>query len=175
MAFNSSFLLQQTNGGMIQSGIPGLFAYITTDDNIATVLTDGYFPSDQLSSSVGAGDAIIITANDSDTNGYELRFFDSNFNLKNNSSALIVSTITASSANLSIEHLYLINNSSSGTYTLPTAVGNKGKKIIVKKISSNILTTVTIAGTIDGGSNLVLSVLNSHATLISDGANYVTV
>lgn len=179
MAFNVDHLALRTNGGIVTNGIPGMVGYYTNDDNISAVLTNGYFPPDYMPGTAGIGDLIYIKATDGDI----LKSFDSNFYLIDpfqiSIPGLSVSTITTSNATLQSEYVYLINNSSSGTYTLPTAVGISGKRVIVKKTSSNILITVTIDGagseTIDGNVNLVLSVLNSSAKLISTGTNWITI
>ena len=61
------------------------------------------------------------------------------------------------------------------TVTLPTAVGQDGKSITVKKVSSdgNLLTVATTASqTIDGSLTLELVTPETSLTVLSDGANW---
>lgn len=74
-----------------------------------------------------------------------------------------------------IGELVLCTTTSGFTVTLPTAVGNGGSSIAVKKVSSdgNALTIATTSSqTIDGASTQSLTVQNSSLTMISDGSNW---
>lgn len=63
--------------------------------------------------------------------------------------------------------------------TLPTAVGNTGFQVTVKRIDSTYTNTVTLDGngaeTIDAVANKVLGSLNDVITVVSDGTNFKTV
>lgn len=175
MSFDSIQLQQQSQFTMISNGFPGLFTYISGTDNLNTILTNGYFPSSILSGWIGTGDFVQIKGID----GSILKYFDSNFYLNDivifPSTAMNVNTITASSGNLLIDTCYIFNNLQTASYTLPTAVGNVGKRIVFKKISLDLLTCTinTINGeTIDGSGVLIMSLLNVTSTIISDGSNW---
>lgn len=64
------------------------------------------------------------------------------------------------------------------TLTLPTAVGNTGLQLIIKKVD-NGAGAVTVDGnaaeTIDGAANYVLPAQYDALTVVSDGANWVVV
>jgi len=71
----------------------------------------------------------------------------------------------------------IIADATSGAYsvTLPTAVGNAGKKFTVKRVTAaaNLITVATVAGNIDGSATYTgLSAQNKYVTVQSDGANY---
>jgi hypothetical protein len=173
MSFNAANLFLQTPYNTVSAGYPGLFGYFSTEDDIATILTDGYFPFDILTGWAGATDCIIVSA----TDGGVLRAFDSNFNLINPTTlSSNISTITSSSASLYANNYYLINNFANGTYTLPDATTCKGQFVNLKKISDLFTATINTVNSqdIDGSSSLLITVLNDSATLISDGSNWWT-
>lgn len=174
MSFNANNLILRTSLGSANDGMPGFFGYNASTDNLSTVLTNGYFPSSALTGWAGTGDIVAITASD----GMALRSFDSSFNLVNPCIFLqsySVNTITSSSGSLLADNFYIINNSTSGTYTLPDATTCSGEIVKIKKISG-LLITVTIntvsSQTIDSASTLVMTSLNSSYSLISDGSNW---
>jgi hypothetical protein len=59
--------------------------------------------------------------------------------------------------------------------TLPTPVGNSGKRVTIKKMDATgtDVTILPLTGTIEGDVNNILSTLNEAITLISDGTNYL--
>jgi hypothetical protein len=59
--------------------------------------------------------------------------------------------------------------------TLPTPVGNSGKRVTIKKMDATgtDVTILPLTGTIEGDVNNILSTLNETITLISDGTNYL--
>jgi hypothetical protein len=80
MSFDSDFFILQTNGNFSSNGMPGLYGYWSSSDDISTILTDGYFPSDEMVDLYASpGDAVMIIG----TDGYKLRCFDASYNLVN--------------------------------------------------------------------------------------------
>lgn len=88
---------------------------------------------------------------------------------------LSIATTTGGFSITSSNDIILSNESSNSTYDLPTAVGNSGKIIRVKKISDTT-TTATIDGsgsqTIDGSLTNVLNYKNDEVEIISDNSNW---
>jgi len=164
MSFDSTKLAQQSQFCMVNNELPGLFAYISTTDNLATILTNGYFSS---ATWVDENDFVEIAG----TDGAVLRVFDSNRNLINPfaSQSLSVSAITSNSANLAVETFYIFNITGIGNYTLPSASGNAGKRIYLKQVSALGSCNINAAG---GQTVISLSALSNKGTVISDGTNW---
>jgi len=93
--------------------------------------------------------------------------------------AIANSTVTSKSAAYTITTSDQINlgNASGGafTYTLPTASGNSGLRLVIKKTDSSE-NAITIDGngseTIDGDTTLLLNAENDFVEIISDGSNW---
>ena len=68
-------------------------------------------------------------------------------------------------------------NAAAVTITLPTAVGNTGKRFIIKVIDATNTTTIDGDGTetIDGATTKSLSTLWETVRIISDGANWLII
>ena len=68
-------------------------------------------------------------------------------------------------------------NAAAVTITLPTAVGNTGKRFIIKVIDATNTTTIDGDGTetIDGATTKSLSTLWETIRIISDGANWLII
>lgn len=82
-------------------------------------------------------------------------------------------TAPASSGNIALTTGVVLADATSGanTQTLPSAASAKWRKFTVKKTDSSA-NPVIIAGTIDGTTNLYLTMPNEAATVVSDGSNY---
>jgi len=81
-----------------------------------------------------------------------------------------ISTTTTASGN----SVYLCDCTSLGfTLTLPSATGNSGMRITIKKINSaNTLTVATGGGNIDGASTKTLTTQYTFFTVVADGTNW---
>lgn len=92
------------------------------------------------------------------------------------SSVLAVRTETDNYTATADDNLILMNNTTPKTVTMPTAVGNTGIVITVKKISTQITAPVTVDGagseTIDDLASITIPLKNNSATMVSDGANW---
>jgi hypothetical protein len=95
---------------------------------------------------------------------------------------LAVRTVTASDTITASDDLILINGTGSTVVTLPTAVGNSGKKIIVKKIDNAVggaedADTVAAASgeQIDGGSSVNIFLQYEAITFVSNGTKWLIV
>ena len=88
-----------------------------------------------------------------------------------------VVTATGNYGLLASDEVLLGNATTVGfNVTLPTAVGIKGRRFLVKKIdaSANVVTVVTSGGqTIDGAANVALGAQWARVVVISDGANWI--
>jgi hypothetical protein len=91
--------------------------------------------------------------------------------LSASSQNVAVSTKTAAYTITGSDGLILANATSAAfTLTLPSASGNTGKVLRIKKTDSSA-NAVTVSGTIDGGSSFVIGMQYEAVTLISDGAS----
>jgi len=96
--------------------------------------------------------------------------------------AIANSTVTSKSAAYTITTSDQINlgNASGGafTYTLPTASGNSGLRLVIKKTDSSE-NAITINGngseTIDGDTTLLLNSENDFVEIVSDGSNWAII
>jgi len=71
------------------------------------------------------------------------------------------------------DNVILANPSATQTITLYTAVGNTGRTVTIKNISSQIvIIATTSAQTIDGASQRTLTTQYDGVTLVSDGSNW---
>lgn len=78
---------------------------------------------------------------------------------------------TTVSSNITInDGTVIVNSASATTQTLPAALAALGLTFTVKNINTG---TVTIAGTIDGGTNFTLPLINQSANFQSDGTSYI--
>lgn len=96
--------------------------------------------------------------------------------LSNTGSGSVV-TKTATDTLLSSQNTVFANSSGGNiTLTLPTAVGNDGLRMSIKRIDSTIANTVTIDGNgseeIDGSTTTTLNTENETITIVSDGSNW---
>ena len=89
-------------------------------------------------------------------------------------SAARVTTASYSSAGTAIEG-FNFTDATSGAFSLalPTAVGNAGEIIEIKKVDASVnAVTVTSAQTIDGSASYMLVAQNQALAVISDGSNW---
>lgn len=88
------------------------------------------------------------------------------------------SNVVTVSANYTAQagQIVLVNTTSSGvTISLPTAIGNDGLEIYIKKISAdsnNITIDPYLTQTIDGQSNLIFNTQYTSVGLVSDNSNW---
>ncbi len=75
------------------------------------------------------------------------------------------------------EGIILVNEPVAITITLPTAVGNEGKRITVKRVGSNGNVTLDPESgvNIDGSGTYILSAQWKYVTVISDGHNWLII
>lgn len=88
-----------------------------------------------------------------------------------------ITTLTSATTLTTANHMILGDTSSAAfTITLPTAVGNTGKRFIIKYSDSNTTNSLTIDGngseTIDGSTTQTLDIENEEMTIVSDGSNW---
>lgn len=86
----------------------------------------------------------------------------------------VIQTKTTTYTMLVSDDLVLASTASAWTLTIPTAVGNSGKILKIKKTSSdlNALTISPAAGTIDGSATTTINTQYEILQLISDGTNW---
>lgn len=92
------------------------------------------------------------------------------------SAILAVTTKTAAYTAVNTDDVILVDASSASfTLTLFTAVGNTGKKLIIKKTNSTNTVTVDANGseTIDGSLTYLLQTILDEVTIISNGTGWV--
>ena len=92
-------------------------------------------------------------------------------------SALSISTVTADPAPAAVDTMYLVDTSSGGvTVTLPTAVGETGKSVVVQKNTNdtNVVTVQTTSSQTINGESPPFYLLNQGdaVTFTSDGSNW---
>jgi hypothetical protein len=100
-----------------------------------------------------------------------------------NSVASTVTAVKASTYTAAIGELVRVDTSAGAvTINLPTAVGNAGHVIVVKKVDAGAVNDVTIDGTgsetIDGSTTntiVAASEARGSRTLVSDGANWLVI
>lgn len=89
--------------------------------------------------------------------------------------ALNTRTVSASETATIDDDVILVNNSGSATITLPTAVGNRGKLITIKKVSvvgNDVVIEPDGSETIDGSANATIYEENLSLDLVSDNSNW---
>lgn len=81
-----------------------------------------------------------------------------------------------STAEVAAHGIILINSVFPTTVPLPSAAASKGRKYTVKKISGGSDVTISaVSGSIDGAATLLLSVMNSGVTLVSNGTDWFVI
>ncbi len=85
--------------------------------------------------------------------------------------------VTTVTVNTTLDDTYSLvvcnNGSAARTITLPTAVGITGRIYTIKREASSTA-NVTISGTIDGATNLILAKAGEAATVFSNGTEWKT-
>ena len=151
-----------TNGGTGETAATAAFdALAPTTTKGDVIAHDG---TDNIRVAIGANNTI-LTADSGETSGVRWAA------LSVGTSG--VSTITGAYTILTGDDVLLANSSTDFTLTLPTAVGNTGKKYDIKNINTN---STTIDGdgseTIDGATTQVLGTQYESITIVSDGSNW---
>lgn len=122
--------------------------------------------SDKINNSVTA-----FTMNDA--NNAFLRFVsDGNGNYTINMPGTSYGQLLIISASFTLTNQYkyiICNNTTNITVTLPTPSGYAGKDFNIKRKNTGL---VTISGTIDGASSILLNYQYASATLVSDGSTW---
>jgi hypothetical protein len=159
-----SSILPIANGGTGQSSAANAFGALSPLTTKGDILT---YSSSNTRLAVGAN-ATVLTADSAVSEGVKWAAIGN----------IAVATKTADYSITNADGLILVDSTSNTvTLTLPTAVGNAGFVIRIKKINSgtaNIITIITTSSqTIDGAvSSRTLSTQNEEWILASDGANW---
>jgi hypothetical protein len=88
--------------------------------------------------------------------------------------SLLILQLLRETTRLHSEDVILVNNGSTAvTVTLPTAVGNEGKKYHIKLLgTANLTIDPNGSETIDGSTTLVVTLQYDAPAIISDGSNW---
>ena len=169
--FSSSSIYPLTDGGtyFVSDTVAGELT--TTEPTII-----GYISKPLMAATSTSGGFIINHRGmqNKNTSGY------SGFSGYSGISPSSLHVIAQKSADYTADYWEVVKVNSSGediTITLPTAVGNLNKEIVVKKmhLSNNVIVDANGAETIDESASYTLTALYQSVTVISDNSNWIVI